>query len=196
MMNMIPLKSYLPFTHVRFGGSSWCNQDHLLTRLWVSYGSILKLGHQALASSRNSPSSVGNPWCVPLPSSRKSCFTQFDHVSHHIMFLKNMWKYVKIQSSSSRMFESWQRPLWQLEKKNHRLRLRSELFELWRTLGTGGSWPHGPWCVFRRGALECCSWVVFKRSGLENVEKCWYHVWYHVWNHDISTTSIPTYYWW
>lgn len=117
MMNMIPLKSYLPFTHVRFGGSSWCNQDHLLTRLWVSYGSILKLGHQALASSRNSPSSVGNPWCVPLPSSRKSCFTQFDHVSHHIMFLKNMWKYVKIQSSSSRMFESWQRPLWQLEKK-------------------------------------------------------------------------------
>jgi hypothetical protein len=50
--------------------------------------------------------------------------------------------------------------------------------------------------VFRRGALECCSWVVFKRSGLENVEKCWYHVWYHVWNHDISTTSIPTYYWW
>jgi hypothetical protein len=54
---------------------------------------------------------------VTLPSSRKSCFTQFDHVSHHIMFLKNMWKYVKIQSSSSRMFESWQRPLWQLEKK-------------------------------------------------------------------------------
>ena len=81
MMNMMPLKSYLPFTHVRFGGSSWCNQDHLL-----SYGSILKLGHLALASSRNSPSAVGNPWCVPLPSSRfLPKLTQFDHVSHHIM---------------------------------------------------------------------------------------------------------------
>ena len=150
MMNMMPLKSYLPFTHVRFGGSSWCNQE-------------------ALASSRNSPSAVGNPWCVPLPSSRFppaspffwSCFT-----SYHVSFTCENMSESKVHpagclSLDNGHFDSW--------KKNHRLRLRSELFELWRTLGTGGSWPHGPWCVFRRGALECCSWVVFKRSGLENV---------------------------
>ena len=47
-----------------------------------------------------------------------SCFTLFLIMFHIISCFFYMRKYVRIQSSSSRMFESWQRPLWQLEKKS------------------------------------------------------------------------------
>ena len=78
---------------------------------------IMKLGHQALASSRNSPSAVGNPWCVPLPERSRlillhpvwSWFT-----SYHVSFTCENMSKSKVHpagclSLDNGHFDSWKK---------------------------------------------------------------------------------------